>query len=197
MKPAVFLDRDGTIIEQVHHLIDPADVRLIPGAAEALRAFHDAGFLRVVVTNQSVIGRGLLTVEGLAKVHERMNQLLAAQGAGVDGIYFCPAAPIGDDRTAVEHPDRKPAPGMLLTAAGDLDIDLAQSWMIGDMISDIGAGTNAGCRGTVLVRTGYGRQTEQQSHGADAVVDDLSKAVALILGASFGSSRFSESNQTS
>jgi len=151
LRPAVFLDRDGTIIEHVHHLTDPADVRLVPGAAEAIVALRLAGYACVVVTNQSVIGRGMLTEEGLRRVHDEMCRQLAERGAVLDGIYHCPIVPRTDDPTVVEHPDRKPGPGMLLRAARELGIDLSRSWMVGDSVSDILAGRNAGCRGTVLI----------------------------------------------
>jgi D,D-heptose 1,7-bisphosphate phosphatase len=155
-RPAVFLDRDGTLIEQVHYLSDPTRVRLLPGTAEALRRLHGAGFARVVVTNQSAIGRGMLSEPQLHLIHDEMNRQLGAEGTSVDAIYFCPEVPSGDDRTAVEHGDRKPGPGMLIRAAEELDLDLGHSWMVGDMISDLLAGINAGCRGSILVRTGKG-----------------------------------------
>ena len=114
-RPAVFLDRDGTLIEHVHYLSDPAKVRLLPGAVEALRGLRDAGYALVLVTNQSAIGRGMLTVETLAEIHAVMERQLAAHDVALDAIYFCPEAPSRDgDRTAIDHPDRKPAPGMLL-----------------------------------------------------------------------------------
>ena len=149
-RPAIFLDRDGTVIEHVHYLSDPALVRLLPGVAEALRRFRRAGFARVLVTNQSAIGRGMLTTEQLDQIHAEMNRQLAAHGATIDAIYYCPDAPVGDDLTMVENPERKPGPGMLLRAAADLQIDLGVSWMIGDLISDVLAGQNAGCRSILL-----------------------------------------------
>ena len=101
----------------------------------------------MLVTNQSAIGRGMLTEDRLDLIHDEMNRQLAAAGAALDAIYYCPEAPAGDDRTVVEHPDRKPGPGMLLRAAAELGLDLGASWMVGDMISDVLAGLNAGCRG--------------------------------------------------
>ncbi len=186
MKRAVFLDRDGTLIAQVHHLTNPADVRLLPGAAEALRLLHEAGYLCLVVTNQSVIGRGLLDEAGLARVHQRMNELLAQADAHVDAIYHCPHAPVREgDRAAVEHPDRKPGPGLLLRAAREWNLDLAQSWMVGDMLSDTGAGRNAGCRGSVLVRTGHGAQVALPNETVNHVADDVRSAAQWILQQSF------------
>ena len=148
--PAVFLDRDGTLIEHVHYLSDPAAVRLLPGAAEALKKLRRAGFAVVLVTNQSAIGRGMLTEDRLDEIHTEMRRQLAACGATIDGIYYCPVVPTSDDRSVVEHPDRKPGPGMLLRAAVDLKLDLAASWMVGDLISDVFAGLNAGCRSILL-----------------------------------------------
>lgn len=181
MRPAVFLDRDGTVIRQVHYLSDPADVELIPGAAGALRDLRAAGFACVVVSNQSAVGRGMLTLEGVARVQEEFERQLAEEGAAIDGWYFCPAAPSTTDRTVVEHPERKPAPGMLLRAARELGLDVASSWMVGDMISDILAGRNAGCRGTILVRTGYGAEAADAAAIADHVAADLAGAAAWIL----------------
>ena len=181
MRRAVFLDRDGTIIEHVHYLTDPALVRVLPGAAPALRMLSDAGYLCVVVTNQSVLGRGLITEEGLARVHEAMERRLGEEGASLDAIYHCPHLPATDDRATPEHPDRKPGPGMLLRAAHDREIDLSRSWMVGDMLSDIAAGRAARTKGNVLVRTGLGCTVENGGHGADRVVDDLLAAARWIM----------------
>ena len=163
LRPAVFLDRDGTLIEHVPYLSDPALVQLLPGAAEALRRFRRAGFACVLVTNQSAIGRGMLTEERLDEIHTEMNRQLAARGATIDAIYYCPDAPAGDDRTVVENPDRKPGPGMLLRAAADLKLDLGASWMVGDLISDVLAGQNAGCR-SILLESGQTPPAEVQTH---------------------------------
>jgi D,D-heptose 1,7-bisphosphate phosphatase len=179
---AVFLDRDGTLIEHVHYLSNPRDVRLLPGAAEALRRFRDAGFACVVVTNQSAIGRGMLTETRLHEIHAEMNRQLAAEGVAVDAIYFCPEAPAGDDRTAIEHGDRKPGPGMLIRAAGEMGLDLASSWMVGDLISDVLAGINAGCRGSILVRTGKSlTDAEARLEANYGAADGLLAAADLIL----------------
>lgn len=179
---AVFLDRDGTLIEHVHYLSDPRDVRLLPGAAEALRRFRGAGFACVVVTNQSAIGRGMLTEARLREIHDEMSRQLAAEGVAVDAIYFCPEVPAGDDRAAVEHGDRKPGPGMLIRAAGEMGLDLASSWMVGDMISDVLAGINAGCRGSILVRTGKGLTDAEARLGANyRATEGLLAAADLIL----------------
>ncbi len=125
-RPAVFLDRDGTLNVECGHLTRPEQMQLLPGAAAALRGARGAGFACVVVTNQSAVGRGLLTEADLRRIHDEMLRQLHAEDAALDGLYHCPAAPPAD------HPERKPAPGMLLRAARELGLDLARSWMIGD-----------------------------------------------------------------
>jgi D-glycero-D-manno-heptose 1,7-bisphosphate phosphatase len=181
MKPAVFLDRDGTLIELVHYLSDPADLHLVAGAGESICRLQEAGFACIVVTNQSAIGRGLIDEPRLAEIHQVMIKKCEFAGATLDGIYFCPIAPKSKDPTLVEHPDRKPGPGMLIRASNELDLDLSASWMVGDTISDILAGRNAGCRGEVLVRTGYGEAVDTEAHKIDHVADDLISATKLIL----------------
>ena len=187
IRPAIFLDRDGTVIEHVHYLSEPEEVRLIPGVVDALRRLRDAGYALVIVTNQSAIGRGMITVEQLGLVNDEMNRQLAAEGLALDAIYYCPEAPIGDDRLEASHVDRKPGPGMLLRASADLGLDPAASWMIGDMISDVLAGINAGCKGNLMVRTGK-VLPEAEASQADGyrVVADLPAAVDVILGTSAG-----------
>lgn len=182
-RPAVFLDRDGTVIENVPYLSDPALVRLYPDSGPSLRRLRAAGYALVIITNQSGIGRGLITPGQFAAVNAEMARLLAAEGVAIDGGYFCPEVPRGDDRTAVDHEDRKPGPGMLIRAAGELGLDLGSSWMVGDMISDVLAGVNAGCKGTVLVHPG------RDAPGPGAIPDagqrvaaDLSAAADIILG---------------
>jgi D-glycero-D-manno-heptose 1,7-bisphosphate phosphatase len=167
------------LIELVHHLADPREVRLLPRSGEAVRLLRELGYLSVLVTNQSAIGRGLLTVEGLGAVQAEFDRQLSACGEKIDGFYFCPHMPLIKDPTVIEHPDRKPGPGMLLRAARELELDLSRSWMIGDTVSDMWAGRNAGCRGTILVRTGYGKDAPA-SAGADYVVEDVWAAAELI-----------------
>jgi len=180
-RPAVFLDRDGTLIEHVHYLSDPAMVSLLPGAALALKRLRRAGFTTVLVTNQSAIGRGMLAVNRLDEIHTELNRQLALQGATIDGIYYCPDAPKTDDRTVVESPDRKPGPGMLLRAAAELNLDLGASWMVGDVISDVLAGLNAGCK-SILVQTGPTSQAEAETvAGLAPIAPDLAVSVDLIL----------------
>ena len=185
MKPAVFLDRDGTVIDLVPYLTDPQQVSIVDGGLAALQRLHAKGFALVVVTNQSAIGRGLLDEEGLAEVHQVMNAQLAQGGIRLAGLYHCPLAPTSSDPTIIEHPDRKPGPGMILQAAQQLGIAVGESFMIGDSISDLLAGRHAGCRANLLVRTGHGLRTEEAYADllspADHCVDDLASAADLIL----------------
>ena len=144
---AVFFDRDGTLMEDVHYCGDPAKVRLYPGVAPALRDLKRAGYRLFIVTNQSGIGRGLITEE---QYHAVQREFLRQLGEDlIDGSYFCPDSP------GVPSTRRKPEPGMLLEAAAEHGIDLARSWMVGDKAADVECGRRAGAR-TVLVLTGYG-----------------------------------------
>ena len=183
LRAAVFLDRDGTLIEHVHYLSDPAQVRLLPGAAEALIRLRRAGFRCVLVTNQSAIARGIITEQRLHEIHLEMNRQLAERGAALDGIYFCPEAPSSDDRTVIENSRRKPGPGMLLQAAAEMGLKLADSWMVGDLISDVLAGLNAGCR-SILVASGQKIEEAGDAHAADASffrAADFAAAARMIL----------------
>jgi len=180
-RPAVFLDRDGTLIRHVPYLTDPNDVALIDGAAAVLAELRDAGYACVIVTNQSAIGRGMLTERGLAEVHRVMHDRLAEHGVELDGTYHAPHAPTQKDHTVIEFHDRKPGPGMLQRAAAELGIDLSRSWMVGDSLKDTHAGRNAGVRGTVLVRTGEGAAVDPHEPSIDHVAADVVEAAAIIL----------------
>ena len=183
LRPAVFLDRDGTLIVDVPYLADPAQVRLIPGAATAVQRLRQAGFACVVVTNQSAVGRGYITLEQMHLVQDEVARQFAAAGAPLDGAYWCTHAPQVQDKVVIEHVDRKPGPGMLLRAARELNLDLARSWIVGDQVSDMLAGRNAGCRGGVLVRSGHDVTAALALLGADwPVADDVLAATELILG---------------
>ena len=186
-RPAVFLDRDGTLNVEVNYLHRPADLTLVPGVPEAIRRLNLAGLPVIVVTNQAGIARGYYDVAALYRLHNHLVEVIARAGAHIDAFFFCP-----------HHPDftgpcecRKPAPGMLLAAARLHHLDLRRSWMVGDTASDIAAGHAAGCR-TILVRTGYGGQVEQrlrsgaESVAPDAIVDALPQAVDYLLRLSAG-----------
>ncbi len=150
---AVFLDRDGTIIEDVGYIAQPADVRLLPNAAKGIRRFNIAGRLVVIVSNQSGVARGLFDEEAMMAVHERVVEDLKREGCRIDGAYYCPFLNGEHAKVARYRCDsdlRKPKPGMLLLAAEALDIDLSRSWMIGDSTRDVEAGRRAGC-GTILL----------------------------------------------
>jgi D-glycero-D-manno-heptose 1,7-bisphosphate phosphatase len=183
----VFLDRDGTVIEHVHHLRRWQDVRLVSGAANAIGRLREAGYACVIVTNQSVVGRGMLDLDGLGRIHEEMHRQLAEADTRVDGLYYCTLAPSATTQDIVEHPDRKPGPGMLLRGARDLGLDVSRSWMVGDSLSDLLAGKNAGCLGSILVLTGYGKKTSRET-GWQPCVPDIAAAADWVLSESRSSS---------
>jgi D-glycero-D-manno-heptose 1,7-bisphosphate phosphatase len=156
---AVFLDRDGTINEEVGYMDRLDKLKLIPVAAEAIRLINASGMKAVVVTNQSGVARGLFDESFVDTVHIRLREMLRMEGAFLDGIYFCPHHPTeGRERYLMTCDCRKPAPGLLLQAAADLHLEPARSYMVGDNLKDIEAGARAGTRG-VLVRTGYGSES--------------------------------------
>jgi len=157
-RPAVFLDRDGVICEEVGLLHKVGQVRLVAGAAEAVRLINQSGYLAVVVTNQPVIARNLCSIEDLGLIHRRLEALLGDEGAYLNAIYYCPHHPdMGYPEERVEYKIececRKPKPGMLLRAASELNIDLSASYMIGDSDRDVKAGENAGLRQSILIET--------------------------------------------
>ena len=181
IKPAVFLDRDGTIIKSVHYLNRPEQVELIEGAARVLTKLEEAGFLRIIVTNQAAIGKGLLDLQGLKDIQAELNRQLLEQGSSLDGWYYCPKIRITDDLETIDHPDRKPGPGMLQRAALEKNISLSASWMVGDMLSDTLAGKNAGCKATILVRTGLADETSEFHPSVDYVVSSIADIDGIIL----------------
>lgn len=166
---AVFLDRDGTLMEETFYCSDPAKVRVYAGVGQALRRLKDAGFLAIVITNQSGIGRGLFTEAQYQAVHREMLRQIGDKL--IDAAYYCPDLP------DVPSTRRKPEPGMVLEAAADFDLDLEQSVFIGDKCIDIECGRRAGTR-TIQVLTGYGREREC---GADRVAENFPAAVDLVL----------------
>jgi len=177
---AVFLDRDGVLVEDVHFLTEPGQLKILPGVAEALRDLQDRFYL-IVVTNQSGIARGLLTEDDLLEIHAELVSRLGSQGALLDGLYYCPHLPEASiSAYKVECRCRKPGPGMLEQAAGDWGIDLSRSVMAGDMPRDIEAARAAGVKGII---TG-GSHTQQP--GSLGAVRNLPEAVPLILSLAAG-----------
>ena len=169
-QPAIFLDRDGTLMHEVNYCRDPADVRLFDGARGALRKMKDAGFVLVIITNQSGIARGLLTEADFQAVQARLLELLGDNL--IAATYMCPDGPVGGTGR------RKPSPAMVLEAARDLSLDLGRSWFVGDKDADVQCGLAAGTR-TVLVRTGHG--AEASGDGAHFVAKDIASAADFIL----------------
>ena len=159
MHRSIFLDRDGVLIEEHGLLVDPARIRLFPWSAEAVRAFKECGFKVIVVSNQPVVARGLAGEDDVEAVNRSIQRLLERSGGpGVDAWYFCPHHPSATlPQYRIDCDCRKPRPGLLLRAAGEQAIDLRQSCMIGDRITDVIAGKSAGCR-TILIESGAHRQ---------------------------------------
>lgn len=167
---AVFLDRDGTINKYVGFLRNTDDFELLPCVAEAIRAINASGYLAIVITNQPVIARGEVTYEQLQEIHNKMETLLGAEGAYLDAIYYCPHHPHkgyeGEvPELKIECECRKPKPGMLLEAAQDFNIDLRQSWMVGDSENDIKAGKAAGCKTALIGVADYSQDVTVSSLG--------------------------------
>ena len=146
MSQAVFLDRDGTIIVDKNYMADPAEIELLPGAVRGLRRLQEAGFLLIIVTNQSGIARGYFTEQALHEVHRRLLEILEGEGIQIAGIYYCPHGPEDDCFC------RKPKPGLLLDAAAEHGVDLYKSAMVGDSLRDTQAGMAAGCGLNILLR---------------------------------------------
>lgn len=148
---AIFLDRDDTLIEDPGYINNPDQVQLLEGVTEALIELRAMGYMLIVVSNQSAVARGIVSEEVLSEIHDRLSQLLNEKGAYLDRIYYCPYHPDGVVSKYCKESDwRKPNPGMLLAAADEMDIDLSQSWSIGDSSSDVEAGLRAGCK-TILI----------------------------------------------
>jgi D-glycero-D-manno-heptose 1,7-bisphosphate phosphatase len=183
---AVFIDRDGTISEEVGYVNHPARYRVFPFAAEAVKTINDAGWLAVLVTNQAGVARGYFKEDLIQLVHDQLARELARGGARLDAIYYCPHHPtVGEPPYRATCDCRKPKPGLVKRAAAELDIDLAGSWMVGDRYGDTELARNAGVR-AALVLTGYGRgeyeyQRDTWRHEPDLVAENLLEAVKEIL----------------
>src|SRR6267154_6357269 len=168
MNRAVFLDRDGTIIEEREYLHRVEQVVIFPGAMDALKTLQDPGFKLFIVSNQSGVGRGYFTLAEVEAVNQHIVQQFEQAGVRFEKIYIAPEAPEAPSR------GRKPSPQFLLDARDEFDLDLAQSYMVGDKLIDLESGWNAGVKKSILVRTGYGAKAERESAGKlkDAVVVD-------------------------
>jgi D-glycero-D-manno-heptose 1,7-bisphosphate phosphatase len=182
MKKAVFIDKDGTLIKDVPYNVNPELVELYEDSARSLKALKDNGYMLIVVSNQSGIARGYFSPEALKNVEEKIQSNLAAAGVQIDALYFCPHHPEGIvEDYRIDCDCRKPKPGMLLKASRNFDIDLNQSWMIGDILHDVEAGNKAGCK-TILINNG--NETEWRINGKrlpNGIASTISDAVDLIL----------------
>ncbi len=178
---AVFLDKDGTLVENMPYNVRPERMRLSPGAPEGLRLLHQAGFRLVVVSNQSGVARGYFPEEALVAVEQRLRELLGEVGVPLTGFYYCPHHPQGTvPRYTVACTCRKPAQGLLLRAAHEHGIELSRCWVIGDILDDVEAGRRAGCR-TVLIDNGSETQWEASSlRLPHYLAPDLGQAARLI-----------------
>lgn len=188
---AVFIDRDGTISEEVGYINHPERFRLFPYAASAIKQLNQNGWLAIVTTNQAGVARGYFAEDMIHAVHARMTNELEADGARLDGIYYCAHHPsVGNSPYRIDCDCRKPKPGLITRAARDFDIDLNNSWVVGDRYSDIELARNAGVK-SALVLSGYGRgewehQSSSWTQQPDLVADDLLAAVHLIVGEAAG-----------
>jgi len=199
MRPAIFLDRDGTLNVDVGYLHALDQLELFPWTVDALRLLKRAGFALVVVTNQSGVAAGLID-EGFVEIaHRELQRRLEAEGAGIDGYYSCPHHPMGAlEKFRAECRCRKPGPGMVEDAVRDLGLDPARSWVIGDKWLDVQLGQAVGAR-SILVRTGWGRRQEStrpEGQHVDAVCDNLMHAVSVILGSEGQAGEASEPEPT-
>lgn len=178
MNQAVFLDKDGTLIEDVPYNVDLDRIRLCDGAIEALRSLHTAGYKLIIISNQSGVARGFFSETALMEVNRHLRELL---GVPLSGFYYCPHHPHGTvAKFAIDCDCRKPKPGMLLRAARDHDIDLTRSWFIGDILNDVEAGRAANCR-TILIDNG--NETEwvlNRSRLPDHIVANLTEAARIV-----------------
>jgi D-glycero-D-manno-heptose 1,7-bisphosphate phosphatase len=185
-RPAVFIDRDGTISEEVGYINHPSRFRVFPYAARAIKLLNDQGWLAIIITNQAGVARGYFSESMIETVHDNLRKELSDEGARVDAIYYCAHHPtVGEPPYRQECDCRKPKPGLITRATKDLDVALEQSWMIGDRYGDVELARNAGVR-SAFVLSGYGRgEWENQrtlwEHQPDLVAENLLAAVESIL----------------
>ncbi|MFA5423874.1 MAG: HAD family hydrolase [Phycisphaerae bacterium] len=178
---AVFLDRDDTLIEDPGYINHPDQVKLLEGVTETLAELKKMGYKLIVVSNQSGIARGIFTEEMLAKVHERLEQILSHHGVMLDKIYYCPYHPEGAILKYRRESDwRKPQPGMLIAAAEELDIDLTESWLIGDSARDIDAGKSAGCKTILIQNAAHNRTIEPGATAPDYMAVNMKEVLNII-----------------
>ena len=184
MRPAVFLDRDGTVLEEAGYLDRLERLAFFPFAIDAVRLLNRGGFAVVVITNQSGVGRAMYEEAFVIRAHQVLDERVRSAGARIDAYYYCPHHPEAEvEKYRLDCDCRKPRPGMLRQAAADLDLDLSRSFAIGDKWTDVQAGLAAGGKG-ILVRTGYGRSSEtspRRSVEPTFIADDLIAATAWIL----------------
>lgn len=183
MKKAVFLDRDGTIIEEKNYLCNPDEVELIPGAASAIRLLAENGYFIVMVSNQSGVARGFFSENDVVCVNRRVQELLQRDGAHIDACYYCPHHPNGSVQTYKLNCDcRKPKVGMAIQAVREHNLDLSKSFMIGDKAADVLFASNCGMRNGFLVETGHGNEEKlPKEYGIRAA--DILHAAQMIIGA--------------
>ncbi len=178
---AIFLDRDDTLIEDPGYISNPDQVKLLDGVAEALIEFGAMGYKLIVASNQSGVARGIVTEEVLGEIHNRLKQLLAEKGVYLDRIYYCPYHPDGVIPKYRKESDwRKPNPGMLLAAAKELDIDLSQSWVIGNSSRDIEAGLRAGCKTILINHSSHYKQPRPGEPNPDYKSVNMKETVNII-----------------
>jgi D-glycero-D-manno-heptose 1,7-bisphosphate phosphatase len=183
---AVFIDRDGTISEEVGYVNHVSRYRVFPFAAEAVRLLNESGWLAVLVTNQAGVARGYFVEDLIQEVHGLLASELARGGARLDAVYYCPHHPtVGEPPYRFDCDCRKPRPGLIRRAAEELGVDLARSWMVGDRYSDTQLARNAGVR-SAFVLTGYGRgelehQSQAWAHRPDLVAENLLEAAKVIV----------------
>jgi D-glycero-D-manno-heptose 1,7-bisphosphate phosphatase len=189
LRKAVFLDRDGVLNEDVHLITTPGQLRVLDGVPQALSALKDAGFQLIVISNQPVVARGLIDMGGVARLNQALEAMIQdAGGPALDGFYFCPHHPHADvEEFRMECDCRKPKPGMIERACADHGLDASQGFMVGDRITDIAAGRNAGC---LTIQAATGRENDAPIEGAtaadlavrpDHVCSGLPEAVRWIL----------------
>ena len=183
---AVFMDRDGTISEEIGYVNHPSRYRVFPYSAEAVRRLNEAGWLAILVTNQAGVARGYFTEDLIGAVHGVLTEELGKEGARLDAIYYCAHHPtVGVEPYRLDCDCRKPRPGLIRRAVEEFDIDAGESWMVGDRYSDIELAHNAGVR-SAFVLSGYGRgeweyQRAAWKHQPDLVAEDLLEAVEKIV----------------